>query len=642
MTRPVQVSVVCATYNRGPAISSTLKSVLSQDLPDLELIVVSDGSTDDTDLHVASMADADPRTQLIVVEHSGIPSRAMNVGIDAARGHYIAYIDHDDHWTPEHLRLLIDELEHGADLVATGSVWVDDGGRLLSERPAAALLWHPDIQVINPVFENSQAAHPAAWIDRVGTWREEPFGFEDWDMWLRFADAGARVATVQTPTVRKTMASSNRHRHLPKPYTFELASCRSVHAARQAQRALVTPTTTRRLADAAAADTDAWYHALAHTDQFVFPRGFAADRAEAIARLPQALREGREADRGLEDPVTRRIEDRAGRAALVQEVGCMTAEHADRFASTVRRAHPRVFAVIDEVTAPYRTAGAAAVDPPPTPKGTAMSALLTAGDQELAARDLYIDLIERVLVNSIYEDPGMLYPDGASREEIAAHRELVPFDPKRRSNGFDFPTQAHTMIGSRRMRNLRECVEAVIADDVPGDLVETGVWRGGATIFMRAILKAYGVTDRTVWVADSFEGLPPADTDAYPIDEGIPFDAMNDVLGVSLAQVQENFRRYDLLDDQVRFIKGYFRDTLPSAPVEQIAVLRLDGDMYESTINALDALYPKLCDGGFLILDDYRIVPACRQAVNDYRAAHDISTPMTAIDTCGSYWRKGS
>lgn len=269
-----------------------------------------------------------------------------------------------------------------------------------------------------------------------------------------------------------------------------------------------------------------------------------------------------------------------------------------------------------------------------------MTHVSTETDSARAIRDLYLDLVERVLVNSIYEDPGMLYPDGASREEIAAHREVVEFDAKRRSNGFDFPTRAHSMIGGRRMANIRECVEAVLADGVPGDLIETGVWRGGATIYMRAILKAHGVTDRTVWVADSFEGLPPADTDNYPVDAGIPFDAMTDVLGVSLAEVQENFRRYDLLDDQVRFIKGFFRDTLPTAPVERLALLRLDGDMYESTINALDALYPKLSVGGFLIIDDYRLVPACRQAVNDYRAAHGIATNITAIDACGSYWRK--
>lgn len=261
---------------------------------------------------------------------------------------------------------------------------------------------------------------------------------------------------------------------------------------------------------------------------------------------------------------------------------------------------------------------------------------------DISTRELYLDLLHKILVNSIYQDPGMLYPDGSTRAEIEAHREIVAYDGKRRANGFDFPTIAHTMIGDRRMANLRECVETVLADDVPGDLMETGVWRGGAVIFMRGILKAYGITDRRVWVADSFSGLPAPDVRAYPADAGIPFDAMTDVLGVSLEQVKENFRRYDLLDDQVVFLQGLFRDTLPTAPIQELAVLRLDGDMYESTINSLDHLYDNVSEGGFIIVDDYRLVPACRQAVTDYRARYAITTPIRAIDACGSFWRKNS
>ena len=87
-----------------------------------------------------------------------------------------------------------------------------------------------------------------------------------------------------------------------------------------------------------------------------------------------------------------------------------------------------------------------------------------------------------------------------------------------------------------------------------------------------------------------------------------------------LEHVKENFQRYGLLDEQVRFVKGWFRDTLPHVPIERLAVLRLDGDLYESTIQALDGLYHKLSPGGFVIVDDYGNVPACRQAVNDFRA----------------------
>ena len=137
---------------------------------------------------------------------------------------------------------------------------------------------------------------------------------------------------------------------------------------------------------------------------------------------------------------------------------------------------------------------------------------------------------------------------------------------------------------------------AGLTDGVPGDLIETGVWRGGATILMRAILKARGVTDRVVWVADSFAGLPAPNAARYPLDAGINLHRFPQ-LAVTLERVQDNFRRYGLLDDQVRFLKGWFRDTLPAAPIERLAVLRLDGDLYESTIQALESLYDKLSAG---------------------------------------------
>jgi hypothetical protein len=197
------------------------------------------------------------------------------------------------------------------------------------------------------------------------------------------------------------------------------------------------------------------------------------------------------------------------------------------------------------------------------------------------------------------------------------------------------------MIGLKRLDNLEFCIEEVIAKGVPGDLIETGVWRGGATIFMRAVLKAYGVTDRCVWVADSFAGLPPPDAGKYPHDAG---DRLHEAreLAVSLEQVKANFDRYGLLDDQVRFLKGWFRDTLPTAPIERLAVLRLDGDMYQSTMDALANLYPKVSQGGYVIVDDYSAIPACRQAVHDYRSANGITEEIRDIDWTGIFWQKGN
>jgi O-methyltransferase len=215
----------------------------------------------------------------------------------------------------------------------------------------------------------------------------------------------------------------------------------------------------------------------------------------------------------------------------------------------------------------------------------------------------------------------------------------LKFDPELRLEGRDWPADAETMIGLRRLNNIQYCVEDVLRSRVPGDLIETGVWRGGATIFMRALLKAYGDTDRRVWVADSFHGLPEPDAANYPEDSQFNLSKYPE-LSVSLEQVKANFARYGLLDDQVRFLVGWFRDTLPSAPIERLAVLRLDGDLYESTMDALRVLYPKLSSGGYVIVDDYGAVPPCKSAVDAYRNEHAISEPLEQVDWSGVFWRK--
>jgi hypothetical protein len=94
-----------------------------------------------------------------------------------------------------------------------------------------------------------------------------------------------------------------------------------------------------------------------------------------------------------------------------------------------------------------------------------------------------------------------------------------------------------------------------------------------------------------------------------------------------------------MLDRQVRFLEGWFKDTLPTAPIGQIAVLRLDGDMYESTIQALEALYERVSPGGFVIIDDYFLGP-CRQAVTDFRSRTGIIDSIIDIDGKGVFWRK--
>jgi hypothetical protein len=196
------------------------------------------------------------------------------------------------------------------------------------------------------------------------------------------------------------------------------------------------------------------------------------------------------------------------------------------------------------------------------------------------------------------------------------------------------------MIGVARMRNLRRLVETALNDGVRGDLIEAGVWRGGACIYMRGILAAHNDTGRKVWVADSFAGLPPPDEERYPVDKDDPHHTFTHLI-VPLEQVKNNFRQYGLLDDQVGFLPGWFKDTLPVAPIKRLAVLRLDGDMYGSTMETLEALYPKVSPGGFVIIDDY-LLPACRQAVHDYRDANGITDAIEDVDGAAAYWRRAS
>ena len=190
------------------------------------------------------------------------------------------------------------------------------------------------------------------------------------------------------------------------------------------------------------------------------------------------------------------------------------------------------------------------------------------------------------------------------------------------------------MVGTERLKILEVLIRDVITNEVAGDLVECGVWRGGCSIFMRAVLATLDDAGRTVWLFDSFQGLPkpekPGDCDL----------SMFPYFSVSVETVKENFRKFGLLDGQVRFVPGWFKDTLPTSEVQEIAILRLDGDMYESTFVALKSLYPKLSAGGYVIVDDYGAIPQCHGAVNDFRALFNIENVITPIDWTGIYWRK--
>lgn len=276
------------------------------------------------------------------------------------------------------------------------------------------------------------------------------------------------------------------------------------------------------------------------------------------------------------------------------------------------------------------------------------------------ARALYIDLLKGCLTRDLFPEDEIVDVVWWQPGEVLGDPQLVWSELHRRGwrlvkhpggdpeerDGRTYPAHAETMVGRRRLDNVEDLVTQVLRDGVPGDLVETGVWRGGTVIFMRALLQVHGDAERRVWVCDSFEGLPEPDPSRYPEDASMQIhdvgtqEMFRGLLGVPVEQVQANFARYGLLDDRVRFVEGWFSDSLPGAPIDRIALLRLDGDLYESTMDSLVNLEPRVSPGGFVIVDDYGGLEACRKAVEDYRAARGITDPIVEVDWTGAYWQK--
>jgi Macrocin-O-methyltransferase (TylF) len=219
---------------------------------------------------------------------------------------------------------------------------------------------------------------------------------------------------------------------------------------------------------------------------------------------------------------------------------------------------------------------------------------------------------------------------------------LTGDDYQRRYKGLDWPTDAETMVGVERLTNVKTLALDVIERGIPGDFMECGIWRGGVGILMGAIIQQEA-KGRRLFLADSFEGCPIPNPAQYPADTNDPHHTFGH-LKVSSREVIENFRKYGLLPfNGLHVLEGWFKDTLRAALADYsrgLALLRLDGDMYESTIQALEAAYDRVTPGGYVILDDYHNIPNCRKAILDFRAKRRITTPIQSVDWCAVYWQK--
>jgi O-methyltransferase len=225
---------------------------------------------------------------------------------------------------------------------------------------------------------------------------------------------------------------------------------------------------------------------------------------------------------------------------------------------------------------------------------------------------------------------------GALGDGTVMQRELRGDERRLRAAGMDWPLQGLTMVGLGRLDDLQACVETIVAEGVEGDVIEAGAWRGGASLFARATLDTLG-DDRTVWVADSFAGFPTvdeADSEAFRL-------SAFGYLAVALDEVRDNFARLGC-DRGVEFVPGFFEETLDGLSGRRWSLVRLDADTYQPTRLALDALYPGLSPGGYLIVDDYGAFQGCRQAVDQFRAENGITEPLERIDFSGVRWRRES
>jgi len=236
-----------------------------------------------------------------------------------------------------------------------------------------------------------------------------------------------------------------------------------------------------------------------------------------------------------------------------------------------------------------------------------------------AAQSDYLSLLKKLILNSVYH-PG----------EHVAEGKVWPECP------------ALSMVGQKRLDNVQDLALDCLLNNIPGDFIEAGIWKGGVIALLAGILKMMPRTGRHVVGVDSFEGIPAAKPHLYPADAAhLGCEKVEILLNNSKAEVEGYLKRLDLpISGEVELLKGWFCDVLPKLSKRRFCLVRLDGDTYESTIQGLENLEPILSPGGYLIIDDYFTWDGCRAAVNDYRAKHNITSPAITVDFTAVYWKK--
>jgi hypothetical protein len=337
-----RISVVLPTYNRSSLIRPTLASVITQSCPDWELLVVSDGSTDDTDQIVRSHAVGDDRIRHIAVPRSGHPGVARTIGLDQARAPVVAYLDHDDTYEPDHLAVVLDLIDRGADVVATGCRRVDPSGRPVGQSTPLDLVWSPELQVLAPLFEPTRVAHRRATGVAVGGWPTAERGLEDWGMWLRLTHAGARFATTSQHTCSLELSPTSRRHGLGIRFALVLGRYPDRAAASRALARLHDAGVAAALHDVQRRERAAWYADQATAGTLVLPAGLGLDGIPALlAAVPIENEAG----------FTTVVPQPGGGAVLAQPLLCCDPDHAGRVRRTLERRFPATLGELRRVLA---------------------------------------------------------------------------------------------------------------------------------------------------------------------------------------------------------------------------------------------------------------------------------------------------
>jgi hypothetical protein len=200
--------------------------------------------------------------------------------------------------------------------------------------------------------------------------------------------------------------------------------------------------------------------------------------------------------------------------------------------------------------------------------------------------------------------------------------------------------KAFTMTSKERMFSLNQAVQYIEANNIEGDIVECGVWKGGSSMMAALSLK---LKNRKLFLYDTFEGMnEPSENDKNMIGEDAAETWDNrDKCDADIFEVKKNMAFTNYPEDNIRYIKGMVEETIPANLPEKISILRLDTDWYESTLHELEHLYPLLTEGGVLIIDDYGHWQGAKKAVDEYISKNKLRILLNRIDYTGRIAIKG-